>query len=191
MLEPNSNKAKKEQKTLTDKPKAEKIITGTAKLKSKGIFDFIVSEDAASVKSYLVSDVLIPNVKRLIQELVTNGINQILYGHEYKPSRGGTNASHVSYNSYSNRNRPAPVDNSSKGYRDVEVSTYQEARDVLSNLQDIIDQYGMASVADLYDLVGIEGAFTDNRYGWTNISQASAVATRDGVVIRMPRIKPL
>ena len=101
VLESNSHKTKMENKALIDKPKTQKIVTGQAKLKKKGFFDFFVSEDASSVKSYLLSDVLVPNIKRLIQELVTSGINQLLYGNDYKPAKSSNNTSRVSYNSFS------------------------------------------------------------------------------------------
>ena len=52
-----------------------------------------------------------------------------------------------------------------------------EADAVLSRMQDIINTYGFASVADLYDLVGITGEYTDNKYGWTNIDNAITIHT--------------
>ena len=62
-----------------------------------------------------------------------------------------------------------------------------EARDVLARMDELIDTYGMVSVADLYDLVGISGNYTDNKYGWTNIKSARIVRVRDGYRIEMPR----
>ena len=43
------------------------------------------------------------------------------------------------------------------------------------------------SVADLYGLVGIDSEYTDNKYGWTNLSSASIKATRDGYILDLPR----
>lgn len=47
------------------------------------------------------------------------------------------------------------------------------------------------SVADLYDLVGINGNYTDNKYGWFNIRTASVVRVRDGYMIKLPKAVPL
>ena len=58
-------------------------------------------------------------------------------------------------------------------------------------LEDMIDQYDIASVADLYDLVGIVGSYTDNKYGWTSVRSARIERVRDGYVIRMPKALPL
>jgi hypothetical protein len=66
-----------------------------------------------------------------------------------------------------------------------------EADEVIARLDELIDVYGMASVADLYDLVGISGQYTDNKYGWTDVSSASRIRVRDGYLLKMPRAKPL
>ena len=58
-------------------------------------------------------------------------------------------------------------------------------------MDELIATYGLVSVADLYDLVGIAGSYTDNKYGWTDIRNASVVRVRDGYVIKLPRALPL
>ena len=75
---PNSHKSKEEQKKTSEKKKLDKVISGTAKVKKKsktGKFaDMFISEDARNVKSYIVSDVLIPAAKKLISDIVKDGI---------------------------------------------------------------------------------------------------------------------
>ena len=61
----------------------------------------------------------------------------------------------------------------------------------MSRMDEIVGTYGTVSVADLYDLVGITGAYTDNKYGWTDIRSASVVRVRDGYMIKLPRALPL
>ena len=56
---------------------------------------------------------------------------------------------------------------------------------------DLIETYGMASVADMYDLVGISCDYTANKYGWTNIRNAEVVRTRDGYMLKMPKALPI
>ena len=58
-------------------------------------------------------------------------------------------------------------------------------------MDDILEKYGMVSVADLYDLVGVTGNYTDNKYGWTNLSNAEIVRVRDGYQIKLPRARVL
>ena len=62
-------------------------------------------------------------------------------------------------------------------------------------MNELIDTYGMVSVADFYDLVGLQCNYTDNKYGWTDIRNASVVRVRDndgnGYLIKLPKIQPL
>ena len=74
---------------------------------------------------------------------------------------------------------------------DIIIENRGEAEDVLSRMDELIDQYGLVSVADLYDLVGINGNYTDNKYGWFNIRTASVVRVRDGYMIKLPKAVPL
>jgi len=187
VLESNSYKTKMENNALAEKPKAQKIVSGQAKLKKKGFFDFLVSEDASSVKSYLLSDVLVPNIKRLIQELVTSGINQLLYGNDYKPSKSSTNASRVSYNNFSNQTVNQPKRLKGNDIIEIEVDTYTDSQNVIYQLQALVDQYNQATIADLYDLVGIDGDFTDNNYGWKDLTRVSVIPYGRKFIIRMPR----
>ena len=58
-------------------------------------------------------------------------------------------------------------------------------------LDELIETYGLVRVADLYDLVGITGNYTDNKYGWMNIRNAEIMRVRDGYMIKMPRAVPI
>ena len=115
----------------------------------------------------------------------------ILYGGKHKSSR--TPASRVSYRSFYDepRERRAPVASQAYNYDDVILDSRGDAEEVLDRLNEIIDQYQIASVADFYELVGVSGTYTDNRYGWTNLSGACVERTRDGYQIRLPRALPI
>ena len=81
------------------------------------------------------------------------------------------------------RREPSLRNRSRHNFDDIILDSRGEAEEVLSHLVDLVDDYGMASVADLYDLVGITSNFTDNKYGWTNLSSASVSRVRDGYLI--------
>lgn len=171
----------------------ERVVNGNVKVKKKSVFskirDSIVSDDSTSVKSYILNDVLIPSFKKAVSDIVTNGIDIILYGetrHSKKP-----NGSKVSYTSYYDRDRDdryrAPITRSDYSYNNVVVSSRAEAEKIIEVLEETISTYGVATVADFYDSVGITGQFTDNNFGWTNLSTAKAIPTRDGWIISLPR----
>lgn len=194
-LKPNSHRYKAEQ---NEKKKIEKVVSGNAKLKKKSelskLKSTFISEDAANIKSYVVMDVLIPAIKKAVSDIVTNGIDMILYG-----GNGGKRRStsdRVTYTNYydkRDRDRHALPDRTRVGYNydDVILESRGEAEEVLSRMNEIIETYGVVSVADLYDLVGINGQYTDNKYGWSNIRNAEPVRVRDGYLLKMPKALPI
>ena len=199
---PNSNRSKNEQKTeqvqKLDEKRTEKVVTGVVKKKKRGLFSKLqgefISEDARNVKSYVFGEVLIPAIKKAISDIVTDGIDIILYGESRKGGRRST-ADRVSYRSYydrdSRRDSRTSMNYNAYSYDDIILSSRGEAEDVLSRMDELIDSYGLVRVADLYDLVGITGNYTDNKYGWTNIRNAEIIRVRDGYMIKMPRAIPI
>ena len=192
---PNSHRSKEEQ-NLPEK-KIEPVVKGkvtTKKNNVRKLTNTFVTEDIQNVKSYVLMDVLVPAIKKAISDIVTNGIDMLLYG-ETGRSRRKTNASVVSYRNYYDSRREERYSSSRTrtgySYDDVVLETRGEAEDVLSRMDELIDTYGVVSVADLYDLVGITGNYTDNKYGWTNIRNAEIVRVRDGYMIKMPRAVPI
>lgn len=199
----NSQKSKEIKAEHVPEKKLEKVISGTAKSKKKSeirkFTDVFVSEDMESVKSYIFMDVLVPAVKKAISDIVTNGIDMLLYGEAGRnKSTSNSTASRVSYRSYydsqnGNRrdSRPARRPRIGYDYDDVIVDNRGEAEEVMTRMDELMETYGLVSVADFYDLVGITGNYTDNKYGWTDIRNASIVRTRDGYMIKMPKALPL
>ena len=74
---------------------------------------------------------------------------------------------------------------------DIILESRVDAEDVISRMKEIIETYGFVRVTDLYDLVGITGDYTDNKYGWTNIRGAEPVRVRDGYMLKLPKAVPL
>ena len=66
-----------------------------------------------------------------------------------------------------------------------------EAEEVITRMDELIETYGVVSVADLYDLVGKTCEYTDNKYGWTNVRNAEPIRVRDGWMLRLPKALPL
>lgn len=202
---PNSKKYKEEQaeKQSVEKKKIEKVIRGTAKVKKKSelrkFTDNFISEDVDSVKTYVVRDVIIPSVIDLIEDIVVGGIRTLLRGdsgrRDSKDRRSYGSPSYVNYTRYSDRRDDRGRDNQTRrgyGYDDIVVNSRADAEAVIEQMDGIVDTYGMVSVADLYDLVGMTSNYTDNNYGWTNIRNAEPVRLRDGGwMIKMPKAIPI
>ena len=192
---PNSKLYKEKMKKEASDKKVEKVVKGKVKVKKKSKFaDLFISEDANNVKDYIFLDVLVPAIKKAISDIVTDGIDIILYGgsgNGRKRSSSGS-ISYTSYSRFSDRfsDRDRRDDRrSSIGYRfnDIIFDDRREAKEVLERLDELIDNYGKATVADFYDLVDISGNYTDNRYGWTSLRNADIVSVRDGWMIKLPK----
>lgn len=197
----NSHKSKEAQNNAaTSEKKIEKVVTGSVKPKKKNeiqkFADVFISEDVGNVKSYIVWDVLVPAFKKAISDIVTNGIDMILYGESGRSKKNST-ASKVSYRSYyekENDRRDYPTHKIKTGYDydNIVFESRGDAEAVLEAMIDIIDQYGVVSVGDLYDLADMSvDNYTLNKYGWTDIRNASVNRVRDGYMLKLPKALPL
>lgn len=197
---PNSNRFKTEQKNKEDEKRVDKpVVTGKVSRKKpsklRKFTDEFISEDAKNVKSYVFGEVLIPAIKKAISDIVTDGIDMILYGESRKGSKRST-SDRVSYRNYYDRDyrserNDRTITSSGYSYDDIVLTSRGEAQDVLDRMDELMETYRLVRVADLYDLVGVTGSYTDNKYGWTNIRNAEIVRVRDGYMIKMPRAVPI
>ena len=193
---PNSHKYKQQLKEQGDK-KVEKVVHGTVKTRKKSqvrkFTDVFISEDVSNVKSYILMDVLVPTIKKAISDIVKDGIDMLLG--TGGPSSRTTNASKVSYRNYYDRrdNDRNPIRRTSSGYSydDIVLETRGEAEEVITAMDGLMDTYGIVSVADLYDLVGKQCNYTDNKYGWTNIRNVEPIRVRDGYMLKLPKAMPI
>lgn len=197
MEEYKSNSHKSRAEATKKEHKIEKVVTGAVKTKKKGglhkFTDVFISEDAGNVKTYIFMDVLVPAIKKAISDIVTNGIEMMLYGETGR--KKNSNASRISYRDYYKDDRRSKAYNSARidyEFDDIILENRGEAEDVLSCMNEVIETYGSVSVADFYDLVGITGNYTDIKYGWYDIRNANVIRMRDGgYMIKLPRALPL
>lgn len=201
--EPNSNAYKKKQEAEKERTPKEKVISGTAKVKKKSELrkaaSNFISEDARNIKSYLLGDIVVPWVKDLIVDIVTDGINLLIHGERSHGTHKKKNGVYIDYSGVSkksSRDRRSSSRDDVKvrqrySFDDIYLETRREAEDVLNMMEDHIEQYDDVSVADLYDFVGVTRDWTDNKYGWTNLRSADVLRTRDGYLLKLPDAKPL
>lgn len=195
----NSDKARKEtEEKKSSGKKVERITKGSVKAKKKSGFrkfmDAFIQEDAGTVKNYIWNDVLVPAVKKTFSDTVTNALDMFLWGKGGGGRRPRRNAERISYRSYYDRPSTTARESDrrrSYDYDDVILDSREEAEEVLARMDELLTDYKMVSVADFYDLVGITGKTTDNRYGWTDLRSASVVRDRDGYLIKLPRAEAL
>jgi hypothetical protein len=201
-----SNANSQRRPSQPEKKKVEQVTCGTVRQQRPSFFRRMTStfleDDTKTVGDYIVHDVLIPAAKAMISDMVGGGIDMLLFGGRRgsRTNRDG-GRSYVNYNSASYRGnirdpreRQREMSRTARARHDfgeIILETRGEAEEVLSHLVDLTIDYDMASVADLYDLVGITSNFTDNKYGWTDLRNASVSRVRGGYLINLPRTQQL
>lgn len=190
-----------------DQEKKVVVPVTTGVIKKKSLWDTFLTEDWSKIKQYVVSDVIMPNIKRSIDEIVSNTVHMILYkGEPPKRTPGvfGVESSRIQYGSFFGNGGPSrtpPTTNgktanekfnsSVYGYENIVIPTKGDAEAVLQTLEELISVYGKASVNDLYSAVGITGNYTDSNFGWVNLSTAYTQRAGGGYVLVMPKAKQL
>lgn len=197
---PNSHKFKEEQRRAnSEKPRVEKVVTGKVRTKKKTeirkFADAFCPEDLSSVGSYILGDVVIPYLKKAIDDIVSNGIHMLLYPGE--PRSSNTVASKIQYGKCFTKESERPSygirARNDYSYDDVIFDNRGDAEEVLYRMDEAIGVYGLISVNDYYDFAGVSrtGNSSDCKYGWTQIRTARVVHTQDGWIIKLPRALPL
>lgn len=195
----NSDKSKEP----LSKGKIEKVVTGEVVQKDvglgrkfKGIF---FGGDARASARYVAGDVLLPALRNLIVDMVTMGVERVVYGenNRRRPSRPAPFTSRVSYNAYSSPMRD-PRDRGVRlpdqptrmtpraNDRNLILERREDAEAVLDQLATIIDQYEVASVSDLNELLGLPSSPIDNKWGWLSLERVSIRQVREGYHLDLP-----
>ncbi len=198
--QPNSHKSKEEGTTTeldTREKKVQKVVNGKVKTKSnegRKLASMFISEDATSVKSYIIMDVLVPTIKKTLFDIVTDSLDMILNGGT--GSRKHKSGSKISYRSYydDKRDDRRSGDYRARGrfdYDDLIFDSRGECEAVREQMVDLIDTYGFVTVADMYDMADLPAPYTSNKYGWTNIRTAETVRVKDGYVLKLPKAMPI
>ena len=205
---PNSPPNNEESKRRTTEEKDIKRITSeepTRRKKSlrKQFSETFVAGDAKTAVRYVVFDVLIPAAKDMIAEAGAQGIEKLIFGDTRRGGRGTTPppsgpTGYVNYNRYAMQSRQtAPQRAISRQGRarhdfdEIVLSARVEAEEVIDRLFEVVSQYGSATVADLYELVGLPSEHTDNKWGWTALRGAGVSRVRGGFLLDLPEPTPL
>lgn len=66
------------------------------------------------------------------------------------------------------------------------LESKEDAEEVLNSINERMEKYGLISVHDLYDIVGIVGVFADVKYGWKDLSSIEVIPVKEGYSIMLP-----
>lgn len=211
---PTNSHVKRQTPSIEEPPKNQKIVTGTAKKQKKSLSrrfaETFLEDDSKSVGQYILHDVLIPAAKSMLSDMIGGGLDMMLFGERRRGGYSGSSIRRdggrtvVNYGAFSRgdqresrdpRDRRREISRGARArfdFDEVVLETRGEAENVLAHLVDLTIDYGMASVADLYELCDIETNFTDNKYGWNDLRGASVTRARSGgYLLNLPRPQPI
>ena len=200
----NSNKSKEVIQSVRE---VRQVTSGPVVQKKKSLGrkfrETFAGDDAQTVGQYLLFEVIVPSIKDLLFSMIVEGGRRTLFGGSGKPSSGnpiigqttnygkmfsGGGSTLLSGGSTSSQiARPRATFD----YKEVIVSTRGEAEQVIDALTALIDEYGNATVADLYSCVGISPDHTAIKWGWTSMAQAEVHPMQQGYLIVMPKVESL
>lgn len=200
----NSRNPKPEVKV--EKKKVEKIVSGSVTRRKKTLGrrfyeTFIGGGEAQSVLQHILQDVLVPAGKEMLYRSVTEGTERAL-NMDVRSRAGGvvrTGQMHVNYNRISTpQSILAPREDPRRemsnrarqrhNFDEIVFEKLADAEEVLDLLQTSINTYQQVSVGDFYDAVGIASSFADQKYGWTDLSNAGiSRISGGGLVLDLPQ----
>lgn len=209
----NPTTVEKAPETETAETKrVEQVVTGEVVRRKKPLgkrfLETFIGGDAKSVTQYVLMDVLIPAAKDTIADVVSQGIERMLFGEARSTSRRTGNrpsgsSGYTAYNRFSGSSGGAPFRGghvredprqglssrarATHDFDEIILATRAETEEVIDKLFELISKYDSATVADLYELVGISGNYTDEKWGWTDIRGAGATRVRNGYLLDLPK----
>ena len=204
-LPTNSHKSKAVQEEQVKKPRVEKVVAGTVVQRKrplgKRIAETFGATDMKSVGGFVLLDVILPAAKDMVADAISQGIERMLFGEarstSRRPNKQYSGNGYVSYNRYGQNNppfkptTPSRRSRSTHDFNEIILQTRAEGEEVIDRLFDLVSQYQSAAVADLYEMVGIQSQYTDDKWGWTDIRGAGVTRVRNGYLLDLPRPEPL
>lgn len=200
---PNSHKYHAEQAAAAAQGTGSRRVTrGEAKIKPRSELSKLTSAfirmDMHDVVDCLVSDIVVPAIVNLVEDVIINGSRLILRG---ETARGDSRsrADKVSYRRYyDDRDRGRDRDDRDRGrtrsvydYDRISLPSRSDAEAVLNRMQEAIEEYGQVTIADLYEFADVRGEHPTHKYGWTSIKSADVERRRDGYYLKLPTPRSL
>jgi hypothetical protein len=200
---PNSEASKKGAKNGKN---ISPVVSGSAVRRKRSLRkqfkETFVAGDARTAIQYVLFDVLLPAAKDMVVEAGSAGIEKLIFGDSRRRSLTRPQAGPTGYVSYNRMSQggsrfSGPERALSRQARarhefdEIVLDERSEAEDVIDRMFELVSRYGSASVADLYELVGLSSNHTDNKWGWTDISGAGVSRIRGGYLLDLPEPEPL
>lgn len=202
-----------------ERKKVQKVVNTPVKTVKKGVVERLVlhmigPDGIRAIGRQLGHEIIVPAIKNVLADSITSGTRMALFGERdgqtggyrggytggsyrnYQGSSSSPSANRYNYaQSYQGVNHQgqgtmAPRNQSFKNSIPVYfMDSRKEAEDVIGALLELIDDYGVASLNDYYDLIGVDGSYADFQWGWRNLDVARIMVGTDGFFIEFPKLE--
>lgn len=206
-----NSKKEREAKVRPEKPALERVVKGRVLVQKKPIGrkikDLFIEADFRTVTQHVIAEVLLPSLKNMIVDGAIQGVQRMMYGEAAVRRRpgifNGNSGTRVTYQTPPSRayrdttgrvvpsGGPPPDPRSSQARENFILSTREEADLVVERMNDILDQYEIVSVAELYELCGLPVNPIDSKWGWAVLGNVPIHQVREGYLIDFPPAEPL
>lgn len=166
------------------------------------------SGDARNAAEFGFAHVVVPAIQDMILDSINAIASRAILGERgrgartnfTRPNPYGSNMDYagISRGPYRGDDRPpmprqVPQEVRSRGsFNEIIIPSRPEAEDVLQRLYDLISQYDVALVADLFELTGIQSSHTDQKWGWRDLEGSHLRRHRGGGWgLQLPSPQPL
>lgn len=185
------------------------VTTTGAKRKKKSMRkqfqETFIAGDAKSAVQYMIFDIALPAAQDLFLESFIGGVEKLVRGDSYRrrgstPPQSGP-AGNVQYNYQRVSMGPSRLSSPQRAisrqararhnFDEIVLDQRAQAEEVIDRLFDLVSRYESASVADLYDLVGLSSNHTDQKWGWVDLQGAGVSRVRGGYLLDLPEPEPL
>jgi hypothetical protein len=202
---PNSEASKKEteDKNLSRVTSSD-VVRKKKSLRKRFSESFIAGTPKLAFQ-FVVLDVLLPAAKDMVVEATHSGMEKLIYGEARRrgslPPQSGS-LGYVNYGRFSSgppgrgglSSSQRAMSRQARARHDFDeilLDSRTEAEEVIDQLFEVINRYGAATVADLYELVGLASTHQDHKWGWTDIRGAGVSRDRNGYLLDLPDPHPL
>lgn len=198
------NNLEKKEETKEPEKRTEKLVNSQVVKRKKSFWekikDSFTGNGEKSIGDYILNDLFIPAAKDFICDTANDSINAIFRGGKRAPrdsyydDRRRIRTSYDSIYSRSRYDDRRPERETSRleySFSNYVIRSREEAKEVLFKMEDTIRRYNCCTVGDFYDMIGVTPEFTDYKYGWITLRDATIIKVRDGYSIDLPKAMPI
>lgn len=204
----NSNEARKLRQVLPDEKVVTKVTKGDVIKRKpplgKRLRAMFFPDDPANVVDHVVIDIMVPALKDLIADSFNEAIHRAFNidsrsSRRSSPRPSSSSSGYTPYNrvatSSSRRDdRPSNMSSRSRASHDfyeIILANREDAQQVIDDLRMMLETYEFVNLRELYELVGENYTSIDEKWGWSDLRDATVRRTSNGYLLDLPRPEPI